>query len=115
MASLRPLSIRLRLSGSVLVVGFLTRLALCAAEEPSASAISSPPQLKNSFCLDCHADKELFKTNSTGQGISLFIEEARFKTSVHKTNSCASCHSDIRAKHPDDNVAPKPVNCSVCH
>ena len=69
----------------------------------------------NAACLDCHADKTLSKTNSAGKEISLFIDEALFASTVHKTNTCASCHSDITAKHPDDNVAPKPVNCGACH
>lgn len=71
--------------------------------------------LKNSDCLECHSDKTLFKTNSAGKGISLFVDEAKLAASVHKTNTCASCHSDITSKHPDDNLAVKPVNCAVCH
>src|SRR5208282_5361395 len=35
--------------------------------------------------------------------------------SIHKTNTCASCHSDITGKHPDDNLAAQPVNCAKCH
>jgi cytochrome b subunit of formate dehydrogenase/nitrate/TMAO reductase-like tetraheme cytochrome c subunit len=69
----------------------------------------------NSACLDCHSDKTLFKTNAAGQAVSLFVDETKFLATVHKTNTCASCHTDISAKHPDDNVAYKPVNCSSCH
>jgi formate dehydrogenase gamma subunit len=71
--------------------------------------------LKNSDCLECHSDKTLFKTNSAGKGISLFVDATRLAASVHKTNSCASCHADITEKHPDDNIAAKPVNCALCH
>jgi predicted CXXCH cytochrome family protein len=45
----------------------------------------------------------------------LFVDEARFAATVHKTNTCISCHIDVTAKHPDDNVAVKPVNCALCH
>jgi cytochrome b subunit of formate dehydrogenase len=34
---------------------------------------------------------------------------------MHKTNSCVICHSDLTEKHPDDNLAAKPVNCASCH
>ncbi len=72
-------------------------------------------EMSNKQCLDCHADKELTKTNDTGKAISLFVDEAKLLASSHKTNSCASCHVDLKATHPDDNVAAKPVDCSRCH
>ena len=71
--------------------------------------------LKNSDCLDCHGDNTLFKTNSAGKAISLFVDAAKFKLSAHGTNTCISCHADITAKHPDDNQPVAPVNCAVCH
>lgn len=71
--------------------------------------------IKNSSCLECHSDKTLSKTNSAGREISLFVDEAKFATSVHKTNSCHACHSDLTDKHPDDEVAAKKVNCASCH
>ncbi len=72
-------------------------------------------EIKNSACLECHADKTLYKTNSAGKGISMFVDEAKLAASVHKTNTCASCHVDITSKHPDDNVPGRPVVCSKCH
>ena len=72
-------------------------------------------EIKNSACLECHADKTLYRTNSAGKGISVFVDEAKLAASVHKTNSCASCHGDITSKHPDDNLAAQPPNCARCH
>jgi len=66
-------------------------------------------------CLDCHNDKTLFKTNAAGAAISLFVDEARYAKSTHRTNTCRSCHADISTKHPDDEVAAKPVSCANCH
>jgi hypothetical protein len=43
------------------------------------------------------------------------VDAAKLATSAHKTNTCVSCHSDLTSKHPDDNLAAKPVNCRVCH
>lgn len=71
--------------------------------------------IKNSDCLECHSDKELAKTNLSGKVISLFVDEVKFKASAHGTNFCIACHSDITSKHPDDNLAAKPVNCATCH
>ena len=71
--------------------------------------------LKNSDCFDCHGDNTLFKTNSAGKAISLFVDAAKLKSSAHKTNECISCHADVAAKHPDDNKPLALVNCSRCH
>jgi len=71
--------------------------------------------LKDSGCLDCHGDNTLALTNSTGKSISLFVDKMKLAASAHGTNSCISCHADVTAKHPDDNIVLKPVNCAVCH
>jgi formate dehydrogenase gamma subunit len=72
-------------------------------------------EIKNSVCLDCHSDQSLVKSNASGKPISLFVDEAKLKASVHRTNTCASCHADITTRHPDDNVAAKPIQCARCH
>ncbi|MGH7971478.1 MAG: cytochrome b/b6 domain-containing protein, partial [Limisphaerales bacterium] len=90
------------------VVG-LGLLIVCVGNAMGAAAI------KDSACLDCHSDKTLFKTNSAGKGISLFVDETKLRASIHKTNSCVSCHSDLTVKHPDDNVAAKAPDCAACH
>ena len=95
------------------------RLILLAAtflalNGPLAAASAAEP-IKNSACLDCHGDKTLTKTNAAGKEVSLFVDVAKLAASVHKTNLCASCHADITAKHPDDNVPAQPANCKQCH
>ncbi len=77
--------------------------------------LSASAGLKDGDCLDCHGDNTLFKTNSTGKAISLFVDAAKLKLSAHKTNACISCHADLTAKHPDDNRPVALVNCAVCH
>jgi formate dehydrogenase gamma subunit len=72
-------------------------------------------EIKNSACLECHSDKTLTKTNAAGKEVSLFVDEAKLAASAHKTNTCASCHADLTAKHPDDNIAARPVDCRRCH
>jgi formate dehydrogenase gamma subunit len=47
--------------------------------------------------------------------VSLYVDKARLAASAHKTNTCAACHADVTAKHPDDNRAVAKVNCATCH
>jgi hypothetical protein len=65
--------------------------------------------------MECHGDKTLSTTNQAGKEISLFVNLGKLASSVHKTNTCASCHVDITIKHPDDNVPAKPASCTGCH
>jgi Cytochrome b subunit of formate dehydrogenase len=90
------------------------RLALgILAYLPFAAAFAE--EIKDSACLDCHSDKALTTTNATGAVVSLFVDVAKLAASIHHTNTCASCHDDLTLKHPDDNIAARPVNCVKCH
>jgi formate dehydrogenase gamma subunit len=80
-----------------------------------ALALPAFAGLKNSDCLDCHSDRTLAITNAAGKAVSLFVDEAKLKASAHRTNTCVSCHADVTAKHPDDNVRLQRVNCAICH
>jgi cytochrome b subunit of formate dehydrogenase len=75
----------------------------------------SAEAIPNKDCLDCHEDKTLTMTNAQGREISLFVDESLLKLSVHKTNTCVSCHADLTSKHPDDNVRAKTPVCAECH
>ncbi len=90
---------------AALVFGWAVLISgpLCAQPIPDAD------------CLECHSDDTLTKTNAAGREISLFVDAAVLKASVHRTNSCQSCHTDLTSKHPDDEVPAKVVNCGACH
>jgi formate dehydrogenase gamma subunit len=90
-------------------------LALLTTLFLALATFSVSAALKNSDCLDCHSDNTLFKTNSAGKAISLFVDKAKLAASAHTTNSCISCHVDVTLQHPDDNKILQPVNCATCH
>ena len=91
----------------------MTVVALAVSALTLATFGAEP--IKNSACMDCHSDKSLSKTNAAGKEISLFVDEAKLAASIHKTNSCVSCHADITSKHPDDGLAVQPPSCAHCH
>lgn len=78
-----------------------------AAEEP----------VPNDKCLECHGMSDLSKTNAAGKVFSLFVDEAKYAASMHKTNQCIDCHQDLRLRweHPEDNHVVQPVSCAGCH
>ncbi len=91
----------------------LLPMALAPILLVSTLPAADPPS--NADCLECHSDNTLTKTNAAGQEVSLFLDAEQYAKSVHATNTCASCHTDITADHPDNEVAAKTVDCAICH
>lgn len=94
----------------MLLAGFAGAWILTGIGAPAAAA-----EIENDACLQCHSDRTLTKTNAAGKEVSIFADESVLKASVHNSQTCASCHVDITAKHPDDGVPVKPVDCRRCH
>lgn len=93
----------------------LAFLLVSAGLNPLLAA--DPETVPNDKCLECHGQDDLTKTNAAGVSLSLFINEALLKSSVHRTNLCISCHRDLefRWEHPEDNHTVQKVDCSTCH
>jgi cytochrome b subunit of formate dehydrogenase len=89
-------------------------VALTGALFVFAPVAAPTEEIKNSHCLECHADKDLTMERG-GKEISIFVDEKLYRLSVHGTNACVSCHADLTLKHPDDNVPAKPASCVSCH
>lgn len=79
---------------------------------PPAWAAESLP---DDLCLGCHEDDTYAVTDAADNAASTPPDAAKPAASVHKTNTCASCHADITEQHPDNNVAARPVDCGQCH
>ena len=71
----------------------------------------------NEDCLMCHEDTGL-TTERNGKTISLYVDAAKLKKSVHNKIECISCHKDAADpdfKHSEQLVKLKEVNCGNCH
>ena len=68
--------------------------------------------MSNDECLACHNDPTLTK-DENGKTISLHVDDAKFKGSIHSIFGCVDCHTDIKA-FPHDPTPVKPV-CATCH
>lgn len=78
-----------------------------------AIAQGEAPDLSNEACLACHSDDTLTGKNAAGKDISVFVDEAKFKASVHGGNDCISCHADITEIPHAESLAK--VECGSCH
>ncbi|MGB9715070.1 MAG: cytochrome c3 family protein [Thermodesulfovibrionales bacterium] len=74
------------------------------------------------YCLTCHS-QDLTKHLSSGEVLSLAINESEYKSSIHGSLLCSSCHTDFsKTKHPvrmfknrREYTALLTRSCSNCH
>lgn len=80
----------------------------------SGLALAAPKAAKmsNQDCLACHSDPTLAK-DENGKQVSLHVDDAKFKASIHSSFGCTDCHTDVKA-FPHDPTPAKPV-CATCH
>lgn len=99
---------KIRVCATVLLMALTVASGVRAAE---------PEAVPNDKCLECHGMSDLTKTNAAGKEISLFVDEALLRASVHRTNTCISCHQDLafRWEHPEDGHVVQQVSCNACH
>jgi cytochrome b subunit of formate dehydrogenase len=95
-------------SGWIVVLALLLTAMAMAAPKGAAKA----PKMSNEDCLACHNDASLTK-DENGKQISLHVDDANFKASIHNSFGCVDCHTDIKA-FPHDPTPAKPV-CATCH
>src|SRR5580658_3417423 len=78
----------------------------------SGTSAKAAAKMSNDDCLACHSDPTLSK-DENGKPLSLHVDDAKFKNSVHSIYGCTDCHTDIKA-YPHDPAPAKPV-CATCH
>lgn len=66
------------------------------------------------MCMMCHEDRELTKERN-GRVVSMFVDTMVVFNSVHRGNSCISCHSDIDMDDLPHAENLQAVNCGNCH
>jgi len=69
-------------------------------------------KMSNEDCLACHNDSTLTKEEH-GKQVSLHVDDASFKASIHGMLGCTDCHKDVKTV-PHDPTPAKPV-CATCH
>jgi len=65
-------------------------------------------------CLACHSDESL-TTERRGREVSLYVDDAHFKGSVHEKLVCVACHTGFNPEELPHKANIRPVNCMTCH
>ncbi len=69
---------------------------------------------KSADCLICHSDKSLTMQRG-GRAVSLFVDAARLRSSVHGSAECVDCHQGFKADETPHAKVIRPVDCQSCH
>src|SRR5689334_8320374 len=93
------------------LAGAAPQLDAQASAKKSAKA-AAPAKMTNDECLACHSDATLSKEEN-GKQVSLHVDDAKFKASIHSTFGCVDCHADIKG-FPHEPAPAKP-KCATCH
>lgn len=76
-------------------------------------------ELINAKCLSCHGKTD-FNINRQGKKVNLYVDQTKYKQSIHGTNACTSCHSTLVNNHPKilkNNLQAQQISksCQDCH
>ena len=77
-----------------------------------ANAGAKQKAIANDECLACHSDASMTK-DENGKQLSLHVDDAKFKASIHSAFNCVDCHTEIKGA-PHDPASTKP-QCATCH
>jgi cytochrome b subunit of formate dehydrogenase len=68
-------------------------------------------------CLRCHADPGLSALRD-GETVSMYVDPAQARSSVHRGTACAKCHAGVEPRHDAQRPCvsiTSSVDCSTCH
>ncbi|UCF37993.1 MAG: hypothetical protein JSU96_03785 [Acidobacteriota bacterium] len=92
-------------------------------EIPSCIECHQPHKIRRVFyeesypdrlCVSCHSDENLTVTKD-GETRSLYVDASMVENSVHSTNACVKCHTNVSQARDPVCLDSGPVDCSMCH
>ncbi len=102
---------------AILAVGGISSSGVAQTADPNPStaqpALQTAAKIPSETCLSCHGTKGFAAKLPDGKTRSLFVDQEKFKSSVHGGRQCVDCHTNITSiPHPPIQVR---VNCISCH
>jgi predicted CXXCH cytochrome family protein len=65
-------------------------------------------------CMMCHGNASM-SISKQGRKVSLFVDSGQFKSSVHASIPCVSCHKGLNPREMPHAKVMEPVQCQACH
>ncbi len=94
----------------LILTGFVVFISLAVEGFVKLSAQST----STGVCFACHEDMDLaFEKN--GKKISLYVNPANYKKSVHANAECVDCHTGYNPDEIPHSKIPVKINCQGCH
>lgn len=101
-------------AGQCRTIGGIRGLWLCLVCLAAMISCAGPAVAQeDEECFFCHDDPEASKEDEWGQEVSLYVDAAVFKASVHGEMGCTMCHADIEELPHEEGL--EPVMCGACH
>jgi len=80
-----------------------------------AASDSAKKIVTNKQCHKCHSDEdEKVETLEDGTEVYIYVDEDKFKDSVHGKQNCVGCHTNITKKYHQEQPTIS-VSCVECH
>ncbi len=107
----------------VLALGLAGGLGPSPVQAEVAAPRPLSPAADNNACLGCHSRPGLTIDLPSGEQLPISVDETSFNQSVHGTQNCSACHTNIRAyPHPErtaqtrrDYTLQARDSCKTCH
>ena len=84
---------------AILAVGGMSSPAAAQAADTAASAgdpaSQTPAKIPSEMCLSCHGTAGFAVQGPDGKPRSLFVDQDKFKPSIHGGRQCVDCHTNI--------------------
>ena len=96
----------------VIVASVILLVLLLAPIQAGGQKSAAPAKPSNEECLACHSDSTMSKEVG-GKQVSLYVNEAHFKNSIHSMFTCVDCHTDIKSSPHE--TTPANLSCAQCH
>ena len=91
-------------------------VGLAAAGSLRAGPVTpaAPAAKASAGCLECHSDEKL-TMKKAGRMVPLFVNQAAFARSVHRTLDCTDCHDGFDGDSVPHKKPLTAVDCGSCH
>lgn len=102
------------------LAGIVTLIVFCFSPFAFAGNTIAQNEQINAQCLTCHGQPG-YSVQKDGKKIDLYVDPAKYKSSIHASRACTACHNDLGGVPHTNPVYGKDLSakvnqrCIACH